>query len=369
MEIPGYNIVDTLGEGRSATVYLAFVENADREVALKVFSAQVSADKAFGEQFARQASLLSELEHPSIASVYEQGSHGGRFYLAMEYVPGRNLRHKRFELDLPEQLSILEEVARALDAANLQGCVHGNLKPENIILHAEDSRPMVLDFGMGWSAGTDADWNTYLSPEQREGGALDERSDVYSLGRVLLLLLHDLLPHPPMRPGESPQLRPELEFFQPLIDRTLAPNPEDRYGSCAEFAHALSTITLTQLQAVMSACEEALMREGEEDRSKSASREEQSAGEQVPGETPDQTQAQEEVPPFDLDMPEAEGQKLDVAEVDELNVAEPGLAAQPEDRIEPEGGQASRLGTVLPWALALVVVMGTLLIMLLPGCT
>src|SRR5690554_960647 len=86
MEIPGYNIVDTLGEGHAATVYLAFVENADQTVALKVFSRAVSDDKTFGVQFARQASLLSVLKHPGIAAVYEQGSHAGRYYLAMEYI-------------------------------------------------------------------------------------------------------------------------------------------------------------------------------------------------------------------------------------------------------------------------------------------
>jgi serine/threonine-protein kinase PpkA len=350
MEIPGYYIVDTLGEGCSATVYLAFVENSDREVALKVFSAQVSADKAFGEQFARQASLLSALEHPNIASVFEQGSYSGRYYLAMEYVPGRTLRHKRFELELPEQLSMLEEVARALDAANQLGCVHGNLKPENITLHALDGRPMVLDLGVGWSEGADAEWNTFLSPEQRNGGALDERSDIYSLGRILLLFLHDLLPHPPMQLGETPLLRSELDVFQPLIDRTLAPDPGDRYCSCAVFADVLAAIPALQVQAAIGACEEALMREGE----RSSNEEEpEKRGSQTEG-VPEEAQAQEAVPPFELDLPEA-------------GLKEPGLAAEPEDRIEPKDIHKAGWGGVVPWVLALLVVLGALVTMLRPA--
>lgn len=351
MEIPGYNIVDTLGEGRTATVYLAFVEHSDQAVALKVFSRSVSDDKAFGVQFARQASLLSVLEHPNIAAVYEQGSHAGRYYLAMEYIRGRTLRHLRFDLELPEQLGILHIVAQALGAAHQLGCVHGNLTLDNIMLHSDTGQPVVLDFGVGWPTGSAAGVSD-LSPEQGRGSIVDERTDLYGLGRMLLLLLCDLLPHPPTLPGEVPQLRPELELFQPLLDGALAPEPEQRYKNCAEFAEALGALSAEQINAVIKSCEEVLMREGEV--SQSAAKAEQDTCAPVKSQADVQTQ---------VELPRVE---LDLAEPDK-EVPVEGLTAHTDDRIEPRAARKLGWGAVLPWALALLVVLGALFIMLQPA--
>ena len=355
MEVPGYNIVDTLGEGRAATVYLALVENSDQEVALKVFSRSVSDDKAFGVQFARQASLLSELEHPNIAAVYEQGSHAGRYYLAMEYIPGRTLRHVRFDLELAEQLRILQTVAQALAFAHQLGCVHGNLTLDSIMLHSDSGHPVVLDFGVGWPMGTAAS-ESDVSAEHGYGGIVDERTDLFSLGQMLLLLLYDLLPHPPTQPGKVPQLRPELEIFQPLLDGSLGLDSEQRYKSCAEFAVALRAISAEQISTVVKSCEEVLMREGEvlKDAAKAES------DTDAPLKLKAEPQPESELPKVELE--------LGLTEPDMEAPAEEGLAARPDERLEPSATSKPLWGAaVLPWALALIVVLGALLMMLQPA--
>lgn len=352
MEIPGYNIVDTLEEGWAATVYLAYVEHSDQEVALKVFSKSVSDDKAFGEQFARQASLLSVLQHPNIATVYEQGSHAGHYYLAMEYILGRTLRHLRFDMELPERLRILQTVAQALGAAHQLGCVHGNLTLDSIMLRNDSGQPVVLDFGVGWSAGAAVNRHG-LNPEQGHGAVADEGSDLYSLGQMLLLLLHDLLLHAPTPPGEVPQLRPELAIFQPLLDSTLGPDSEQRYKSSAEFADALGGLSPEHLNVVVKSCEEALMREGEA--STSATNAEPNADAPIKSEAA--------LPP-ETELPEVE---LDRAEPDMEEVPMEGLAAHPDERIEPKAARKPGWGAMLPWALALLVVLGALLVMLQPA--
>src|SRR5690625_6038642 len=103
------------------------------------------------------------------------------------------------------------------------GCVHVNLTLDSIMLRDDSMEPSLLDFGVGWPIGAAVIGND-LTAEQGRGTAVDERSDLYSLGQILLLLLYDLLPHPPTPPGKVPQLRPELEIFQPLLECTLGPD-------------------------------------------------------------------------------------------------------------------------------------------------
>ena len=104
IELPGYKIKSTLGKGGMATVYLAIQESFEREVALKVMSPDLLADDNFGERFLREAKIVSRLVHPNIVSVYDVGIHNGYYFLSMEYVPGKDLTHKRLDLSLLDRL-------------------------------------------------------------------------------------------------------------------------------------------------------------------------------------------------------------------------------------------------------------------------
>lgn len=271
MEIPGrYKLVDTLGEGSLATVYLALGELAEREVALKLVKPEICSDPVFVEAFLSRARLLGELDHPHIVNVFDAGYEAGSCYLAMAYIAGRTLRHRRFELSLSEQLSVVKDVAQALDFAHRQGCDHGRLTPDNILIRDRDHQVIVTDFVMGRAPIVTAEQFRYMSPEQRQGQEGGHCSDIYSLGVILLLLIGgrmvraqtdaknamtDLRIEPAAddqaeMAHESPDwILPEgLSVFQAIVERALAPAPGDRYQSGAELISELSEISELQLE-------------------------------------------------------------------------------------------------------------------------
>lgn len=208
-----YEIVDALGKGGMGEVYRARDTRLNREVALKLLPASVSADADRVARFKREAQLLAALNHPNIAHVYGVEESGDTSALVMELVDGIDLRHKvaRGPLKEKEALSIAVEIAAALEAAHERSIVHRDLKPANVMLDAE-GRAKVLDFGLAKSSSTEQDSNNsnsptltspidltqggvilgtaaYLSPEQATGRAADKRSDIWSFGCVLYELL------------------------------------------------------------------------------------------------------------------------------------------------------------------------------------
>ncbi len=265
MEIPGYELIDTLGEGSLATVYLAVGELMERELALKLVKPKICSCPDFTESFLYRAHLLRELDHPNIVEVFDFGQLECGCYLAMAYIAGRTLKHRRFELTLLEQLAVVRAIADALDYAHHRGCDHGRLNPDNVILRDRDHQVIVTDFVMG-RAPIVAGESPYISPEQRRGQKGDHRSDLYSLGAILLLLLGGRVPwedpqaenqkteaEPGNRVVGAPEFAewalPEgLSVFKPIIERLLAPAPENRYQTGAELVAALNEITQTQLE-------------------------------------------------------------------------------------------------------------------------
>ena len=275
MEIPGYKILDTLGQGGMATVYLAIQKSFEREVALKVMSsALLQTDPSFGERFIREARIVSRLVHPNIVTVFDVGEFEGHHFLSMEYIAGRDLKEQRLDLCLPESIRVVKEVALALDYAGKKGYVHRDVKPENIMLHCDDGRALLMDFGIAKVAdhvsdmtqtGTAIGTPHYMSPEQAKGLSVDSRSDLYSLGVVLYLLLTGYVPFD----AESavavgikhvsepiPLLPSHLGIFQPIIDKALAKDPAERYQQGGEIIKALSAITPTRLDAIESVAAE-----------------------------------------------------------------------------------------------------------------
>lgn len=267
MEIPGYKIIDTLGEGGMAKVFLAIQESFEREVALKIMSPSLATDPSFGERFIREARIVSRLIHPNIVTVYDVGVHDGYHFLSMEYIPGRDLKHKRLELKLPERLQVIKEIARALDYAGKKGYVHRDVKPENIMLHEENGRAVLMDFGIarpsevssgmtqtGMAIGTPY----YMSPEQAIGKLVDSRSDIYSLGVVLFQLLTGYVPFyadSAVAIGikhiseDIPRLPPHLQVFQAVVDKAMAKLPDERYQTASALIADLDAIPATDIAA------------------------------------------------------------------------------------------------------------------------
>lgn len=195
-----YAVQSRIARGGMSTVYLALDERLDREVAVKVMHASLSADDDFVRRFIREARAAARLSHPGIVQVFDQCSDHGVVFLAMEYVDGRTLRdlmRERGALTPREALDVLEPVLEALSAAHRAGLVHRDVKPENVLL-AEDGRVKVADFGLARLITTSTVANAtgvvlgtvaYLAPEQVERGISDARTDVYASGVLLFEML------------------------------------------------------------------------------------------------------------------------------------------------------------------------------------
>ncbi|NQD38796.1 protein kinase [Permianibacter sp. IMCC34836] len=259
--IPGYRIVRPLGQGGMATVYLAVQESFEREVALKIMAPELlQADPSYAERFLREARIVARLIDPHIVTVHDVGVSNGLHYLAMEYIPGDDLRKHRQHLSLAQALGVLKQIAQALEHAHLQGYVHRDIKPENILIHRQSGRAVLTDFGIARPLGADDDSQqfggtigtpAFMSPEQALGQVIDHRSDLYSLGVVCYFLLTGKVPFAGDAPAivgmkhaldPVPRLPAPLALCQPLIDTALAKHPNQRYQTGAEFAAAIDAL-------------------------------------------------------------------------------------------------------------------------------
>ncbi len=200
-----FRIEQELGRGGMGIVFLAQDTKLDRPVAIKCLPAEVMGDETIRSRLEREAKLLASLNHPNIATIYEElGQTEGVGYLVLEYVAGETLaeRIRRGRLPLEDALSIGLQIAEAVSAAHSEGIIHRDLKPSNIKITPDD-KVNVLDFGIAKPIKADvtSDASTltqsgriigtpaFMSPEQTRGKAIDHRSDIWSFGCVLYEML------------------------------------------------------------------------------------------------------------------------------------------------------------------------------------
>jgi eukaryotic-like serine/threonine-protein kinase len=260
-----YQLGSLLGVGGMARVYVASDRLLERQVAVKVLSPPYAQDPVFVERFRREARAAARLSHPNIVAVFDSGSDADEHYLVMEYVAGQSLAELlagQGRLAPRRAAELAVEICAALAAAHAQGLVHRDVKPANVLV-GEDGRVKVTDFGIVKAAATATLTGTgvvlgtaaYLSPEQAQGGPVDARSDLYSLGCVLYELLCGSPPFgsgadsPPVavatrhvsEPPEPPSARsPQVDAGLDVVVLTaLAKDPADRYQSAVEFVDAL----------------------------------------------------------------------------------------------------------------------------------
>jgi beta-lactam-binding protein with PASTA domain/predicted Ser/Thr protein kinase len=260
-----YAVVEPIGSGGMAEVYLARDELLGREVAVKVLSERLSRDRSFVERFRREAQAAAGLSHPNIVSLYDYGSDEGTYFIVMEHIDGSSLAdvvHHEGPL-LPERAAeIASDVAKALERAHRAGLVHRDVKPSNIMLTSH-GQTKVTDFGIVRALGGDGEQTmtqtgmvigtaSYLSPEQAQGNPVDARSDVYALGCVL----YEMLTGRPPFTGDTPlsiaykQVREDPELpsavnpdvpsaMDAITMKALAKNPDNRYSSAGEMQEDL----------------------------------------------------------------------------------------------------------------------------------
>ncbi len=195
MKIPGYRIEKEIGHGGMSTVYLAEQESLKRQVAIKVMSPALAADRTFGERFFAEGETVAQFNHPHIVAVYDLGAEGHNYYLIGEYISGGDLRGRleQGRISPADALNITRQIADALGFAHAKGYVHRDVKPGNIMFR-DTGAAVLSDFGIAkamsgdggkTATGTSIGSPHYMSPEQARGKKVDGRSDLYSLGVVL----------------------------------------------------------------------------------------------------------------------------------------------------------------------------------------
>jgi len=267
-EFAGHRIEGVIGRGGASVVYLAEHLRLGRKVALKVLAPHLADDEAFRERFIRESRIAAGLDHPNVVTVYDAGEIDGNLYISMRYVEGSDLGRllgSEGALEPLRTVSILGQIASALDAAHAQGLVHRDVKPANMLVEAASDVPdfdraYLSDFGIskrttsregltrtGQFVGT----VDYVAPEQITGEPVDGRTDVYSLGCVLFECLSGHVPFP----GESGvatiyshlhDTPPSLEGFgasetglNRVVARALAKTRADRFDTCGAVIEAV----------------------------------------------------------------------------------------------------------------------------------
>lgn len=260
-----YEIHAELGRGALGIVYLARDVGLARDVAVKMLAEERTHDPVVVARLRTEAQALATVRSPYVVQVYAFGRHRNAFYFAMEHVRGRSLasvvdEHSARGASLPfaRAAQILTHLAEGLRAVHAVGLVHGDVKPENVVIEDESGRPVLVDFGLargetaqgGFVGGTPG----YMAPEQ--AGLLPHgvtaRSDVYALGCTAYEML---MGEPPFRGGSATEIlraqmqerphpvgatRQELSGVDAILGRAMALDPAERFASCDEMASAFA---------------------------------------------------------------------------------------------------------------------------------
>lgn len=249
VKLGNFLLLRLIGTGGMGGVYFARDEQLSRNVAIKVMLQSLGDDPQFIETFRHEAQAVAKLNHANIAQIYSFGQEKGQPYIVMELVSGERvdeLMERPGGLSKMQVLRIGLEISQGLSAADEAGLVHGDIKPENILLDKKENAKLV-DFGLATVAHQNAGegiWGTpyYIAPEKIRRQKLDARSDIYSLGATLF---HMLTGQPPFE-GETPvevvkarldapapdpsDIDPEIPpLVTEIIQRMLAPERNDRY--------------------------------------------------------------------------------------------------------------------------------------------
>ena len=251
--IQHYQVTEKLGEGGMGVVYRALDTRLNRAVALKFLHPAIVASADDQQRLVHEARAAAALSHPNICTVYEINEFEGRTFIAMQFVEGSTLRDRVLSgrIETVDALRYLVQIADGLKQAHEQGIVHRDMKSSNIMI-TPAGRAVIMDFGLARPAGagrTDERFSSrgtsaYMSPEQARGEAVDQRTDIWSLGVVLYEMLAGRLPfrgdyeqavvysilNEPHRPiGEFRAGLPPAVLK--IVETCLCKNPVERYQS------------------------------------------------------------------------------------------------------------------------------------------
>jgi serine/threonine protein kinase len=243
-QIPGYRLLEKLGEGGMGAVYRAASDASGGEVAIKVLTPDQSI-----RAFRRETQLMASLAHPHLVAIHACGETADRYYLVMEYIAGSSLRTRMTPgrpWPLEQAIDVVTAIGQALAYMHGQGVLHLDLKPENVLCGAA-GQIKVTDFGLSQPrvdaarpAGLEVAQGTvdYCAPEQRYGLPVDPRADLFALGTLTYELLAGRLPGRVFAPARraNPDLPPALDD---VLRQALARDRDERQATIEEFVQAL----------------------------------------------------------------------------------------------------------------------------------
>lgn len=252
-QVPGYELLESLGRGGMGDVFRARQGSLGRIVALKLLRPDLAATGWLPERFEQEARTMAALQHPNVVTVHDSVRlEDGRVAIVMEFIGGGSLREKLHGapggLPLPQALTWARQIADGLRAAHSAGVVHRDVKPDNVLID-EAGTARVSDFGLAFSGGeartrytgTGAAAGTpgYMPPEIWRGESADVRSDVFSFGAMLYEMLTGRLPQGSFPPPRA--LRPDISSaLNDTIVAALRPDPADRPRDMSAMLRALS---------------------------------------------------------------------------------------------------------------------------------
>src|SRR5215204_7426180 len=275
-QINQYKIQEKIGSGGQGTVYRALDTKLNRTVVIKILPPELTQKTANFKRFEREAQLCSQLDHPNICTIYDFNEANGVFYIAMQYVEGKNVRQlvNGRALEIRSALSIGIQVTDALAYAHSKNIIHRDIKAGNIMV-TESGQVKILDFGLAklledeqvaankgldrseiTELGIPYGTATYAAPEQAKGERADERSDIFSTGVLLYEMLtgiwafqgktvidvrHQVLYGTPKTLVE--QRRETLPAgLQPIVDKALQKEPKNRYQKISQMRDDLRNV-------------------------------------------------------------------------------------------------------------------------------
>src|SRR5215469_777734 len=268
-----YQVISLLGQGGMGAVYKARDLELDRTVALKLLRPELTPDAGATQRFKQELLLASKISHRNILRIHDLGDANGVKFISMAYIEGQDLHHileKQGRLPVKRALHFAKQILGALEAAHTEGVVHRDLKPQNMMVDANDQL-YVMDFGLAKSVDTDVRMTMtgqvvgtpqYMAPEQVEGGPIDHRADLYAFGLILDEMLtgelvfkaesafHLMLARIREAPRGPRTVVPDLpEYLDRIVLRCLMRAPEERYQSAREILDDIAAETAGEVRS------------------------------------------------------------------------------------------------------------------------